>query len=109
MADYPDYTQVVGSRFDAEDGTVLERAESGRARLRSYFVDVEQEAEIVHEVDGPEKDAIWQHYLEHRMEAFNFLYRGDMQNYVVRYVRPPERVPIAGTDRWRVVSYFVVA
>lgn len=108
MADYPDKVQVIGTQMTADDGTVMERAVSGRPRLRSFFTDVQLTANVVHEFDGPDKDDIWNHYLTHRAVAFNFVYHGDSQTYVVRYFGPPERVPIAGTDRWRVTTRFVV-
>lgn len=109
MAQYPDVTQVIGTQMMAEDGTVLERAVSGKPRLRSYFVDVQQVAQIVHDCDGPDKDAIWSHYNAHRGVPFQFLYHGDGQLYTVLYLAPPERVPVPGTDRWRVTSNLLVS
>lgn len=108
MAQYPDVVQIVGSQMMADDGTILERSVSGKARLRSYFNNVELTAQIAHECDGPEKDAIWAHYLLHRGIAFQFLYHGDGQLYNVMYLAPPERIPTSGTDRWRVNTQFLV-
>lgn len=108
MADYPDITQVVGTRFTPNDGTVVERAVNGRPRIRSYFTQVWNEGVVVHECDGPDKDLIVAHHAAHRGLPFNFRYHGDGLTYTVRYAGAPQPEPAPGTDRWKVTTQLVV-
>lgn len=108
MADYPNIPQVMGSQIFAADGTVMDRAVSGKPRLRSYYPDVQFTAQVLHDVDGPDKDAVWAHYLAHRFVAFDMLFRANNGTYSVRYTEPPAILPIPGTDRWSLTSKFVV-
>lgn len=108
MADYPDLPQLVGSRIIQDDGTVLDLAESGKPRLRQYYTQVRIQFDILHELDGPDKDAVRTHYDGDKANVFNFTFKGDNQVYTVRYLGVPQTTPVAGTDRWRVQSRLIV-
>ncbi len=112
MADYPLPTviaQIVGSTRISDDGTVLDRAESGKPRLRQYFTQVRFRFDILHDVDGPDKNTILAHYDANKAIVFNFTFAGDSVVYSCRYAQVPNEIPVAGTDRWRVrVSLVVV-
>jgi hypothetical protein len=108
MAAYPDLPQIVGSQKLDDDGTVLDFAESGKPRLRQYYTQVRTRFNIIHDVDGPDKDTLVSHYDGDKTNVFSFTFKGDSVTYSVRYTGVPQTTPVAGTDRWRVVTNLVV-
>lgn len=107
MADYPNIPQVIGSQFVGDDGTVLERAVSGRPRLRSFYTQPRFLGQVMHDVDDPEKLLVENHYNTHRGVPFNVLFRGDGRTYQCYYVGMPEFVPLPGVGRWRILTKLV--
>lgn len=108
MADYPDLPQIIGSTRKSDDGTVLDLAESGKPRLRQYFTQVRRSFDILHDIDGTDKDTILAHYDGDKANVFNFTFKGDGVVYTVRYLGVPNDTPVAGTDRWRVTTNLIV-
>lgn len=108
MADYPNIPQVIGTTRFSDDGTVVDYAESGKPRLRQYFTQVRSQFTVIHDVDGPDKDAVLSHYDGDKANVFNFTFKGDNVTYTCRYMGVPNEVPVAGVDRWRVTSKLVV-
>jgi len=108
MADYPNLPQIVGSQKIDDDGTVVDFAESGKPRLRQYFTQVRTQFQILHDIDGTDKDTIIAHYDGDKTNVFNFTFRGDNTVYTVRYMGVPITTPVAGTDRWRVSTDLIV-
>lgn len=108
MADYPTYPQLVTSKRVSDDGTIVERSESGKPRLRSYYTTVRYAFQVDHEVDSTEKDAILSHYAGDRTNVFSFTWKGDSQSYNVRYAGPPMEQVLPGADRWKVTVYLIV-
>lgn len=111
MADYPlpaTIPQVIGSARTSDDGTVLDQAESGKTRLRNYFTQVRYQFTVLHDVDGPDKDAILAHYDANKAIPFSFTFAGDNVAYTCRYMQVPNETPKAGTDRWSVLVNLVV-
>lgn len=108
MADYPTLPQVMGSKRISNDGTVFDRAESGKPRLRQYFTQVRREFIVLHDLDGVDKDTILSHYDGDKENVFNFTFKGDAVVYTVRYLGVPNETPVPGTDRWSVQTKLVV-
>lgn len=108
MADYPNYTQLIGTRRVALDGTVMERSVSGKPRFRTYYPQIRYEFIVEHELDGPDKDILAAHFEDHRTLVFSFLFRGDGQTYSVQYMGAPTEATIPGNDRWRVTNRLAV-
>lgn len=106
---YPDLPQLIGSEIAGDDGTTVERAVSGKVRMRSLYVDVQLIATILHEVDGPDKELVMAHYAANRGEVFPLLYRADGLTYQLMYTGMPRCIPVAGTDRWSITSSLVSA
>lgn len=108
MADYPTLPQIIGSKRISNDGTVMDRAESGKPRLRQYFTQVRREFMVLHDLDGVDKNTILAHYDGDKANVFNFTFKGDNVVYTVRYLGVPNETPVAGTDRWRVQTKLIV-
>ena len=108
MADYPTLPQVIGSKRIGNDGTVHDQAESGKPRLRQYFTQIRYQFDILHDLDGPDKDTILSHYDGDKANVFNFTFKGDAVVYTVRYLGVPIETPTAGTDQWMVHTQLVV-
>lgn len=108
MANYPDLPQIIGTKRVSNDGTVLDMAESGKPRLRQYFTQVRRQFNVLHDLDGTDKDTILSHYDGDKANVFNFTFKGDDVVYTVRYMGVPNETPVAGTDRWRVTTKLVV-
>ncbi len=92
----------------SDDGTVFDKAESGKPRLRQYFTQVRSTFDVMHDLDGPDKDTILSHYDGDKANVFNFTFKGDDVTYNVRYLGVPVETPVAGVDRWRVLTRLVV-
>jgi hypothetical protein len=108
MAAYPSFPQIVGSKRISDDGTILDRAESGKPRLRQYYTEVRRSFDILHDVDGADKDTILAHYDADKANVFNFTFKGDNMVYTVRYLGAPDDTPTSGTDRWKVQTRLIV-
>lgn len=108
MADYPTIPQVIGTKRVSNDGTIVDLAESGKPRLRQYYTQVRRQFNVIHDVDGPDKDLVLSHYDGDKANVFNFTFKGDSVTYTVRYMGVPIETPVAGVDRWRVNSKLVV-
>ena len=87
---------------------MLDRAESGKPRLRQYYTEVRRQFIVLHDVDGPDKDSVLSHYDGDKANVFNFTFAGDSVVYTVRYMGVPNETPLAGVDRWSVQSLLVV-
>lgn len=107
MANYPSIPQIYGSVMQPSDGTIVDRALSGKVRLRSYYSAIRYTITVLHDVDGAEKNLVWAHYLAHRYVAFNLVFIADGQTIAVRYSEPPLLTPIAGTNRWSIQTNLV--
>lgn len=108
MPDYPDITQIYGTQKISDDGTVVEKSDSGKPRLRSYFTKVRYSFTVLHDVDGPDKDLVIAHFGTDQYLTFNFTFKADDTVHSCRYARSPLEVPIPGTDRWKVSVSLVV-
>ena len=108
MANYPNYTQLVGTRKEKLGGEVVERAVSGKPRIRSFYNRTRHVFMVEHEMDGPDKDILEAHYESHRLgDPFSFLFRGDNVTYSVAYANAIVCASIPGNDRWRVSNVLV--
>ncbi len=108
MADYPNIPQIFGTQRISDDGTVVEKSDSGKPRLRSYFTQVRYTFIVQHDVDGPDKDLVLAHYGTDQFSTFNFTFKADSTVHSCRYARAPLEVPIPGTDQWKVSVSLVV-
>jgi len=108
VANYPTLPQIIGTKRVSDDGTILDLAESGKPRLRQYYTQVRRTFDVLHDVDGPDKDTILSHYDGDKANVFNFTFKGDAVTYTVRYTGVPVETPVAGADRWRVATKLVV-
>jgi hypothetical protein len=108
VADYPTIVQIYGTRRTGDDGTVVEKADSGKPRLRSFFTQVRYSFTVIHDVDGPDKDLVLAHYATDQNLIFNFTFKADSTVHSCRYAQAPFEEPIAGVDRWRVTVSLVV-
>ena len=109
MADYPSVVQAYGTLVRGQDGTVVERAVSGKPRFRSYYTLVRDTIGVVHDLDETDRDLIEAHYATDRLLAFVFNFDGTTTptQYTVRYASPPQYRPIPG-NRWQVKVSLVV-
>lgn len=109
MADYPSVVQAYGTMVQGADGTLVDRAVSGKPRLRSYYTQVRDVITVVHDLDTTDKDLIEAHYGTDRLLSFvfNFLATDPATQYTVRYTRPPLYRPIPG-GRWSIKVTLVV-
>lgn len=106
MAAYPNVVQVLPSRTIADEGTVVDRAVSGKPRFRSYYSKTRISWEVVHECENTDRDLLWQFYQDNKFVSFTFTWAGDGQTYEVRFTAPPQEQPIEGNLRWRVTNQF---
>lgn len=109
MATYPTgIIQVVGSKETAEDGTVMERAESGKPRLRSFYSEVRKGFVVQHECYSPQKEELTAFYNLHKWEVVDFVWQGDNLTYTCRFVGPPQCTPVVGDGYWSITTQLVV-
>jgi hypothetical protein len=110
MADpYPVIPQRVDTRRASTFGTVVDRAESGRPRLRTFHSQDWLVFTVTHECTKVQMQSILDHYmLGATTETFNFTYAGDGVTYVVRYADIPKAQPVIGDWDWRVEATLVV-
>ena len=109
MADYPSVTQVIPSSELFDEGTVVERARSGKPRFHTFYSKAWGEFVIIHECYEADKDSIIAHYAGDKFNEFNFVWAGDGDTYAVRYAARPVCTPIEGNLRWKVVSRLMVS
>jgi hypothetical protein len=107
VADYPSIMQAFGTEVVPSDGTVTDRAVSGKARLRSYFTQVRYQIKVVHDLDDTDMATLDSHYTADRLNSFSFTYAADDATYSVRYMAPPRAKPIKG-GRWAVTVHLIV-
>lgn len=105
--DYPSIPQAFGTEVIGSAGTVVDRAVSGKPRLRSYFTQVRNRIKVVHDLDQTDMDSLDAHYVTDRLLAFNFTFDGDASVFVVRYTAAPRSKPIKGL-RWAVTVNLIV-
>jgi len=100
MADYPAFPQVAPSRPITQDGTVLERAYSGKPRLRTFWTQSRTTFSVVHWVTEAQVAELNAFYTTNRKLAFTFDWQGDTPHtqYTVRFVGPPDISPNRGGD-----------
>lgn len=107
MADYPSVVQAFGTEVRGNDGTVVDRAVSGKARFRSYFTQVRDIIRVVHDLDDTDKDLVSGHYATDKLLAFTFTFDADATIYTVRYANTPLFKPKPG-NRWAILVTLVV-
>lgn len=108
MADYPtDIVQIHGTERRPDAGIITDQAVSGKYRFRQYYTETRYTWNVVHEVDGPDKDVILNHFENNSMNEFTFTFLADDSTHTVRYAAVPQEIPIPGTDRWTVVTTLV--
>ena len=107
MADYPSIMQVFGTEVIPSDGTVTDRAVSGKPRLRTYYTQVQNRIKVVHDLDDTDMDTLNSHYDADRLNNFSFTFDGDAAVYNVRYMAPPRAKPKKGM-RWAVTVSLIV-
>lgn len=107
MANYPTVTQLIGSVKDTLTGTEVDRAESGKPRFRTFYSQEWDVFNVLHECYIEDRDAIEDHYREHRFSEFGFVFAGDGVEYLCRYADKPKFVPIEGDQRWRVQAVLI--
>jgi hypothetical protein len=107
MAAYPTYKQQYGSTRESTSGTQVDRAESGKARFRSFYPGQYHTFRIVHECTTAEKNAILAHYGSNHSNSFSFNFAGDGANYTVRYVEIPKATAVTGNIEWVVETLLV--
>ncbi len=107
MADYPTILQAIGTEARGADGTVVDRAVSGKPRLRTYFTQTWYEVKVVHDLDDTDMDTLNAHYAADKYNAFAFTFKGDDTIYTCRYGAKPRAKPIKGS-RWLVTVRLIV-
>ena len=98
--------QAYGSMVTGSDGTIVERAVSGKARLRSYYTQVRDVIKMTHDLDDTDKALIEAHYATDKVLAFTITLNADGSMYTVRYAAAPIYRPIPG-NRWQVTVNLV--
>ena len=106
MAAYPSVLQLYGSSVSSTDGTVVERAVSGKPRFRSYYTQVWDTITVMHNLDDTDKALIVAHYAADKLNSFSFTFAAG-GTYTVRYKNTPQYKPIKGS-RWQVTVDLIV-
>ena len=109
MADYPSFPQIVGSKEILADGTVVDVAESGKPRFRSYYTQIRRNFIVMHDVDTTDKDTLLTFHVNNQFTTFTFDWEGDNHSveYTVRFNGPPQPVPYQADGRFRVTIQLV--
>jgi hypothetical protein len=107
MADYPSVIQVIGTNKKSSYGTVVDRAVSGKPRLRTYYTQQWDVFEVVHDCESTDMGSLLSHYSSDRLNSFEFTYAADNQAYTVMYAQAPQVVPLEGDFRYRVTNTLV--
>ena len=100
--------QVIGSKESLDDGTVLERSESGKPRLRTFYDQTRNTFTVQHEGYSPEKEALMDFYQANKFSAFNFVWQGNGLTYTCRFINAPQPTPAQGDGYWTIISQLVV-
>lgn len=108
MNTYPSIIQVVGSRPDDDEGTVVELAESGKPRFRTFYSQTRTTFTVQHECYTPEKDTLSAFYQANKFVAFNFVWPMDGLTYTCRFANAPKCTPAQGDGYWSITSTLVV-
>jgi hypothetical protein len=108
VANYPSIPQLIGTIKDTQEGTVVDRAVSGKPRFRTFYSQPWTTFRVLHEVDTTDKSTLEAHYLAHRRSTFSFTYAGDSSLYTCRYAEYPQIVAIEGDARWKIQTVLVV-
>ena len=105
MADpYPSVAQRIGTQKDSTYSTTMDRAESGKPRLRTFHSQAWAIFRVVHECSKAEMQSILNHYNASRGQSFSFTYTADGEVYTVRYAALPTSRVIEGDFMWVVES-----
>jgi len=104
---YPATKQKHGSTMQSSSGTTVDRAESGKPRLRTTYSKQWRVFTILHECSTAEKDAILAHYDANADASFDFTFSGDGQTYTVKYGEAPQARTGQLTFEWEVQSTLV--
>lgn len=107
MANYPSILQAYGSEVKGSDQTKLDRAVSGKPRLRTYYTQVRNTIKVIHDLDDTDMATLDAHYTADRLNAFTFTFDADSEAYTVRYMAAPRIKPKKGA-RWAVTVQLVV-
>ena len=109
MADYPTFPQVVGSNEIVDDGTAVDKAESGKPRFRSFYTQIRRSWVIVHDVDTTDKDTIMAFHVSNQFVSFTFDWEGDnpATEYTVRFDGPPQPKPYQADGQFKVTVKLV--
>lgn len=108
MATYPALIQVVGSKELLDDGTVVERAVSGKVRLQTFYSQTRGSFVVVHEVYTPDKETLLAFYVTNKFQSVDFVWQGDGITYPCRFGGAPQAVPIQGDGYWQITVQLVV-
>lgn len=109
MADpYPSVPQKEGTIKEPSFGTVVDRAESGKPRIRTFYSQEWGTFRVQHECSKAQMQSVMDHYEAWSAESFTFTYQGDGANYTVRYADIPKTQVIDGDYLWNVESVLVV-
>jgi len=93
---YPLLVQIFGSREVLDDGTVVDRATSGRPRFRSYFATLQRRFLVIHELDNTDRDTLMTFYNANQYVAFTFTWDADGVTYTCKFAGAPQLEPIEG-------------
>lgn len=96
MAAYPDFPQLIGSRFDGKSGKETKRATSGKPRTRTRFSKVWREGVILHELSDAQLATLVTFYDDNDGIPFTFTSAQDGVTYNVEFVEYPQAVAIGG-------------
>lgn len=109
MADpYPSVPQRVGTEPVASFGTQVDRAESGKPRLRTFYSQAWTEFLVKHECSQAEMQSVMDHYLAWWSQPFVFTFQGDAANYTVRWAEIPKTQVLDGDYLWAVEARLIV-
>lgn len=91
------------------DGTIVDLAESGKPRFRSYYTQIRRRFVVVHDVETADKDTIMSFHSSNQTNSFTFDWEGDnpATEYTVRFAGPPQPKPIQGDGRFLVTVNLV--
>ena len=96
MAAYPNFRQLLGTRLTPDAGIRLNRAVSGKPRLRTRYSQVWNEGIIIHELNQADLDTLNAFYETNKNIAFTFVYAADLQTHTLQFTTCPSPVPKAG-------------
>ena len=108
MADYPAVPQHIGTTMESSRGTAVDRAVSGKPRLRSYYSKQWDVFKVVHDwIDSTSMGLLTTHYGTDRLLSFSFTYAVDGLEYTVMYADAPQVQVLEGDEYFRVTNTLV--